>query len=1091
MSLKRTPQQDKAITLTDRDLIVSAGAGSGKTMVLVERFIHLLNQNINLDQILAITFTRKAALEMKERIRTKLADEITGIDQAHISTIHSFCQKLVTEHPRQAAVDPRFRMAEEWESRGLLYQVTQTQLGTALAKGDQGVVQVRESFRQTKELVDYLVEIYERMLSKGVSDFVVIDQTAEIQQQISIYRQEFQTTIERWLGELDFNLLSAAKKPVVAKIERLWEQNSAYLAELEIESQIEILSDFRSLFGGNWAKDLKEQVVILRELAEIYRQQLQDLVGNQNLVQISQLLTNIDQQYQEHKIQAGLLDFNDLELLAVKLLQDPEVQESYQFKHVMVDEAQDINPVQNQIISLLTKNHDTKLFVVGDPKQSIYQFRGADVDEFLETQSVIEKEGEYVHLAKNFRSKSGIIKFTNGLFKNLMAQDTIKYEQVDAHHSGSPADVKIMIGPKPEAIGEVRITEGETIANKIAKLVASGYQYRDITILLRTMGNAQVYEQALQAAQIPFVNLSGRGFYEKQEIKDILNFVAWLQDSEEAVSKIAVLRSPFFGISDEGLYWYQLGEHTQINPIDQEKLEDAYQLYPEAQQALVSLSAPKFFDYLIEITDFARNTLTLPMGEQRLANIKKLQATSWQLWAKGYTSINEQLHYIEQLIDQRGKEGEARLDSEDADVVTIMTIHGSKGLEFRIVILADLNRTLTNNRHGYLIYHPQSSLAVKNTSEFNHAKDLINAEEIAEAKRLLYVGITRAQDKLILSGAGNSEDYDLAKPITELKTWWEWILWGLTDEKLSNSVTIVDPEELKNVTAPQVVATPTYDEGQTEPNPELPVQYRSHSFSVTSLMIYARCPRRYYYRYLLRVPELGVDRGQTERTSGLDPLKRGNIVHRVCEHLDETQDQEQLLDWATAMEGLQVTAREKQELSEIITRYATSPYYRKSQSYLVERELEFALPLDEFSITGTIDQLIHEDQGLTITDLKTNHIQAYQVNEVAKEYYWQLRIYAWAISQLKDQPVHQTGLYFLLPNVIHKEPVTQTEIQETEAWLETTCHNIQAGSLVGASAFPKGSNCSYCPYDCEQIIKMRQSFAEIIAGLGRLEEATK
>ena len=210
-----------------------------------------------------------------------------------------------------------------------------------------------------------------------------------------------------------------------------------------------------------------------------------------------------------------------------------------------------------------------------------------------------------------------------------------------------------------------------------------------------------------------------------------------------------------------------------------EKIDKAHQLYAKLQQEFLSLPAPKFLDALLKATDFRENTRGLPMGEQRLANIKKLQDTSWRLWTQGYHSLSEQLNYVEQIIEQKGKEGEARLDSESLDAVTFMTVHGSKGLEFPVVILADLCSKFRLVDSGYLLYHPEYGLTVRETSKYEKAKALLRAEAISELKRLLYVAITRAKERLILLGSGNQEDYDLDNAPEDTTNWWQWILWGL------------------------------------------------------------------------------------------------------------------------------------------------------------------------------------------------------------------------------------------------------------------------------------------------------------------------
>lgn len=1088
-----TEQQREAIMTIDRHAAVTAGAGSGKTRVLVERYLYLLSQGVKISEILAITFTRKAALEMKERIRAGIAASnlppslLNEFNQARISTIHSFCQRLVADHPRQAEVDPRFRMAEEWESRGLLYQVVEEQVASARADQDSEISALAESYRQTSAFIDDLVEIYERIVSKGERSFAYQDQSDELNSEIVFLRGELLMRIPAWLEGLAEIKLSESKQKTTAEIRRLFSDYRANLAE-PVRSEQELLAELARLFGGSWAKDLKAEVQELRELCSLLGQRLYDLEANQILLKLGALLTAVDQEYQRRKKELGILDYNDLERLAEKLLSSSEIDQIYQFRHVMVDEAQDINPVQKRIIARLTDNPNTKLFVVGDPKQSIYRFRGAQVEVFMELQQEIAANGgREITLGDNFRSRPELIAFSNQFFEQVFAAGGMNFAAANPKRDRTNTPlVSLIQTPISETLIESRAVEAEQIARYIRKLVSEGdYSYRDITLLFSTTTHVGIYERELHRYQIPFVNLSGRGFYQKPEIQDIISFIKWLQDSADEVSMVCVLRSPFFAVSDEALYWYRNGRLELIEPEDLGKIEDAHRLYPELQRELAMLPAPEFLDKLLTATDFCAHTLALPMGEQRLANIRKLQETSWQLWAKSYVSFKEQLHYIDQLIEQQGREGEARLDSETADVVTIMTIHGSKGLEFPVVILPDLAGQAVRTERGRLHYHQDWGMTIKDTSLHQQIKAVLREEAVAEAKRLLYVAVTRAEEQLVLCGIGTEEDYNLGKPLEQLGSWWEWLLLGLEqiEPHLFQLVPDLDaPLELAEETAAAAEAPIA----KTVSSAAVPEHYTAASFSATSLMIYSLCPRRYYYRYLLRVPELGVFGPSTTVSSGLDPLQRGNIVHRVCEHLHTDPDPNQLLDWAIAMEGITVSQSERQELEEIVDRYLNSDYFQESQRMKVDHEVEFAVPLDQFLITGMIDQVIYTDSGLKIMDLKTNHIAPDQVEETAASYGMQLRIYAWALEKLTGQAVIGAGLYFLFPDRIHWISADSLDTAATERWLLDACCRIQKSERLEAEAFPAAENCAHCPYDCRQLEQTRISFAEITAGMGKL-----
>lgn len=1093
--MAHTPTLDQklAIETIDRNVVVVAGAGSGKTRVLVDRYLYLLRQGVSFNRILAITFTRKAAMEMKDRIRSGMAqipglpaDLIRNFNQAQISTIHSFCQRLVADHPDKACVDPRFRTAEEWESRGLLAQVVRQQVDWALARKEPGVAAVRETYRQTQALVEDLIDVYERVIQKGIRTFTVPDRSNQLQAEVDAHRRELRARISQWLQAVSQTKLTESKKPVAAEIAALFQE---YQGSVEGRPDVEqeILSELARLFGGNWSKELKDEVQGLKDLCLTLRQALIDLDASQIVVELGEFLTRVDQDYQNRKRKAGILDFNDLELLAVKLLSSGDVDSAYRFQHVMVDEAQDINPVQQQLIALLTRDPETRLFIVGDPKQSIYRFRGAQVEVFIDLhKEIVDHGGRLVMLKDNFRSRPQLIEFGNQFFSDLFADEPISFTPAIStrESTGVPA-VDLLCAPKGESLSQGRAAEARQIAACIRRLVdEEGFAYKDITLLFRTMSAVGIYEQELHNCQIPFVNLSGRGFYEKQEIQDVLMFIQWLQDSENGIAEAAVLRSPFFSVSDAGLYWYRARKYDMIDAEDRDKLELARRLYPQLQQDLALLPAPRFLEKLLDATDFCQRTLALPLGAQRLANINKLKETSWQLWAKGYVSIAEQLAYIGQFIEQQGREGEASLEHDHSNVVKLMTVHGAKGLEFPVVILPDLCGSIHRAERGGLHFHPDFGLALRDTTGHQQIKEAVRKETVAEAKRLLYVAITRARERLILSGIGEASDYELKPPLDNLRTWWEWILLGLGRVD-SSLIQVVSGLELPEP-APVETAAAVEIEPADKPRLAAAPRYAPARFSATSLMIYSLCPRRYYYRYILRVPEL-VSRPGTVHASGMDPLQRGNIVHRVCEHLDSPDNLDKLLDWAIAMEGVFVKGTERRELKETIERYLESEYYRQSFKFRVDREVEFAVPLDQFVITGTVDQVIHSDRGLVIIDLKTNQISAAEIEETAAAYGWQLRIYAWALQAMTGRPVVNTGLYFLFPDLIYYASESHLDTKATEQWLLQVCREIQAGEQVGADAFPMSLDCRYCPYDCRQIEHSQASLAEITAGMGKLE----
>lgn len=1098
MSFAPTNEQKQAMTIVDRDLTVCAGAGSGKTKVLVERYIYLLELGFSFEDILAITFTRKAAQEMKARIRQVLQDSpryshlTEKLAHAQISTVHSFCQGIIAAHPLEAQVDPHFRMAEEWESKGVLSQVVADIVGVALQKQLPEISKMREEFRQVKELSSYIISVYEKMRSKGEQNFQIRDQREILGTQLVLVQQGLMEELENWIESQLATSQTASRKRVVEGVANAWGDHKMEFIAYDYEEKLAFIEELNECLKGQRG-EFKQTFAAIQELGAQLSQIIIDLMANQSLLELSDLLLNVHMEYQKRKVAMGLLDFNDLEEKALELLAIPSVQKHYRYAHIMLDESQDTNSTQKEIVDLLWQKQ-TKLFVVGDPKQSIYRFRGAEVEVFFQAQQqIMEREGHYIFLKDNFRSRPGIIHFANQLFATLMQDDPVPYAMSRPNRPQiAEADVDVIVTPKVGSATDNRELQGQHIAQYIKDFVEhEGRSFSDITLLFRSMTNVNRYEQALQAHGIPFINLSGRGFYQKQEILDILNYIYWLQDSDDVVSMIAVLRSPFFLVSDAGLFWYRQGQLTAMDSADREKITDAHKLYGELQRAMVLETAPRFLSQLMDSTSFLQRLRE--QGEQPFANVQKFLQTSWQLWAKGYVSLAEQLHYIDQITQQQGKEGEARLQAEDANVVTLMTIHGSKGLEFPYVILPDLNRELNFGVSGYFSYHPDHGLALRGTSTNQRIKEQIQHEELAEAKRLLYVAVTRAQERLTLCGIGAKEELELGPALDALKNWWEWLHWAMDCIDPALIRVLCRDKELENV---ELTLAATCDEARadvleaTKVIPALPIKYSEVTFSVTSLMVYAQCPLRYYYRYVLRVPEGMHFRGQSSSTptSVLSPIQRGNIVHRVCEHLVPDSDVVELLQWAISMEGESLPLDEQQRLHEIILAYAGSEFFRKIRMSEVKREVEFSVPLDDYFITGTIDQLFSSPNGLAIMDLKTNFITADTVPSEARHYDWQMRIYAWAMYTLREQPIEKAQLYFLIPNVIYTHPDAHSTIKETEAWLRKTCQQIRHWESNGMHESPlPRTACNHCGYNCQQLAQSQQILADLVAGLGKLD----
>ncbi len=1060
MAFDPTPSQEKAIKIVDRPVAVTAGAGSGKTRVLVERYLYLLANGVRVDDIAAITFTKKAAQEMKDRLRDKRPDLIESLEKAQISTIHSLCQRIIEEHPLQAQIDPRFRVGEEWETKVLLAETIEEVVAES---------EIPEALGTPLEVATTVLELYETMLSKGDLYF---NRPLARTQELGFPLLQLHHAVD---AVLSLQGTTEVQRRVLDDLADQW----PHLAELasfpDDELRLEALDVLLKLVKGIRGK-LADQTQELRNLIEETQAAIHEEHGKANIAYLGEILEQVHQAYDERKRLLGIVDYSDLEQLANALLQDPAVRADYPFRHLMVDEFQDTNPLQKKIVDSLVTQGAT-LFVVGDPKQSIYRFRGADVGVFVQTKNEIACSGKNVFLETNFRSRPELIGFANTMFGQLLQGDTIGFEESapEKAAAGVPC-VTILRTPTEELLsGEARALEAEQIALTIRELVHGGaYKYEDISLLFRAMTNVHIYERAFKEVGIPYVNLGGRGFYSKQEIQDVLHYFRWLEDPADSVARLAVMRSPFYLISDEGLYWLEQERIDKLSVSDQEAVRRSQDDYTFLRSQAKHRAAPEVITSMLERTDYVAKAWRLPFGPQKVANIEKFLGQSWDLFARNVYTITEQARFLRLMAQDGEKEGEALLDAEHADVVVLRTIHGAKGLEFPVVFLPDTNGSAVRSQSGNVLYHPDFGLTYKGMKSYESLKEQERLEEISEAKRLLYVAVTRAEERLYWCARDGKTHKD---------SWWAW----LQDILPAMSGDLY--EELLGTLPPHVADQPKGGFLQPHwPNySPLAPQYNQVSFSVTSLMNYARCPRYYYLRYILGMPErkASTARGSgTASQSTLSGTQRGNIVHRVCEQITDPEELSGLVDYSALMEGVELDQRQKTQLEEIIKPYLKSEFFSRARletaQEKVYREHSFLIPVGDFFVNGLVDQVFVCNQGIEIVDFKSNWIRPEQIASVGASYEVQLRLYAWAMAREFALPVLSSQAYFLIPNQLYALDRSALDADETERWLLQTCANIIQGSEEGVEAFPIRGDCSLC---------LRQSYCQTLNSRSSLDFA--
>ncbi len=853
-----TANQHTAIHEHERNLIVVAGAGSGKTFVLVERYLTLLDNNPSwpLNSVVAITFTKKAAQEMRDRVRQALeqrfitasvdmqdtwAARMGAMESARIDTIHGLCASILRANAAEVGVDPGFEVMDEVDARILLDDSIDDVLQAVAHEGGPTVRLFTEYdthlIRQTlaKFIAEDIPTLSENLLEhwQQAWDTNAADRIAELRNHAPYQEAAKWQPKNGWPTSADKILdVWATCHPLIDTLDKSEDTSACLEALARLIPTINLRGGSASAWGD---KDLfneaKAMLTNLRVIAKDCLAAIGEPIGetDQKAADLLPLWMALIEQtqhvYQSRKQEDGLLDFNDLERMTRDLLvNNPTVRERYQgaeFKHLLVDEFQDTNAMQWEIVCGLAKiEQGGSLFVVGDPKQSIYQFRGADVSVFEQVKGQITQAGGGdVPLSQSFRTHHSLVSGFNHIFGQILMRDTSNParnyevelgELMQASRANAPSDAapievlyidKSLIEEKLDSEA-VRRWEAYELATRLKTIVEEEKRpvydkgqrvirpinYGDIAILYQSMSNILLYEDVFKAARMPFVTVAGRGYYSRQEVWDLLNLLTALHNPSDDLALASALRSPLFGLSDDALLALRLIRDPQntskqlslyealSQPIDLADDEKARVNF--AQQCLSNLGAiagrvsiADLLQAALDETGYLATLTGLPDGARRRGNVEKLVNKAQE---SRQVTLGAFSQYLRDLTTREVREGEALIDVKDS--VTLMTVHASKGLEYPLVALVDIGWSKGGYGGEAVMLDPTYGLVCKvydadeekMVGGYAHkqAERLQNLREIAERKRLLYVAATRAQDYLLLSGQAlkNSKD-----------TWLSWI----------------------------------------------------------------------------------------------------------------------------------------------------------------------------------------------------------------------------------------------------------------------------------------------------------------------------
>lgn len=1151
-----TPSQDRAIHCIDTNVAVSAGAGSGKTRVLVQRFLYILGLGLRQPadtvlprEILAVTFTRKAAAEMRDRIRVEIEknckdcqeetqriywqQQLKDLSHAQIGTIHGLCSSLLRANPVESDLDPAFVVLEERDHNDFLVTEVRNRLRRLLHENNEAAARLCDEYGSRS-----LQEQTLSLLQKGFS-FARGSLTAKYDGEMAEILQEAARLPGVVTPEFITECIPGNRKTLENNTENL----QRALQDLTKQENLDILQEINK--GLQRRGNNKEDVDALKN-------SLERIIAYPLCVRARSLAPAWEEyllqmrEYLDTKLrEAALLSFDDLEEKALDLLEHhPDVLAKCrrQFRFIMVDEFQDTNERQRQLVYLLCGGNrdelkDRRLFVVGDAKQSIYRFRGADVSVFARVRNEIVKNGgELIRLNDNFRTVEPVLQLCNDLFPGLMGTDEeqdVYYEALNAvRHSdcipelfvqhfkeensasktgkanavkpkgsqpetAQPGTVQPKAGrpetvPKNTSLAEARQSETAWLANRLAELHQEGTAYADMAVLLQNMTHISAVTEALQKRAVPYVVTDGRGFFERAEIRDLLNLFRFAVNPHDDRNLSAVLRSVYMGLSDTlltrlhitlgefnkekaekggavlSLWDFLLQEQDKQREKEEkhlqskkEKEQEATKKENENQEDITLTRAISLLRPLpgaaavMNLPGFCREIRRLlhpeailalqDNGEEQLANLRKFYRMAHDFAAQKQGTVQDFAARLQELAEAKDREAAATVVSEGA--VQLMTVHKSKGLEFPVVAVPFLDISSQADK-SRAVWHPELGLgiSVRNAEGIitpvpllGKIKDANAEKNLEEKKRLLYVAMTRARDRLILTGSWK----EIKKEKSEANHWLNWLSLGLPKEytgleRTDNAVeATVDPEQ-QPAPARQERLSDRELAGLLEKAAALDSfgGKTMTEFSATSLREYGLCPRRYYYGVIENIPPAeeptpaeppSAGRPQPGNVLPADIL--GTLVHKVLEKYAKRRmhnrfpEEEQT--WRDLYENaVREIAGDRFDLAAeaetMLQDYLQSDLYRSFAPQQRFAEYGFRLPLlqDErytYTVTGIIDAIAErEDGSLEIIDYKSGRPPQKTAggDTVANGYAWQLALYKMALEyvlRIREKAVSGTG----------------------------------------------------------------------------------
>jgi ATP-dependent exoDNAse (exonuclease V) beta subunit len=955
---------------------VVAGPGSGKTTVLVAHFERLVASGVDPLRILAITFTDKAANNIRDRLARTFGDraEIRGkLERAYVSTVHGFCARVLKENAVFAGLDPEFYVMDERES-------------------------LREQLAVVNAVLDRMLEeqpVHTQALIRGIG---ANDAGQEILDAYDAIRAAGVTVAALRTFPVPAAGDIRASLDEARNLRPPWDWKAAHLAHLQDaqdtleriaaalpegpEATLRAIASFecnlqklkRSGRAYDLLRDLKQNLLPKLERASITAY----YAGAR--ATILELFTRFDDSYRARKRQLGGLDYDDLEEYTVHLLEghaDVRRRLQNQFERVLMDEYQDTNGRQSRLLELIRT--PDRFYAVGDINQSIYGFRHAEPAVFRGYRDIVQQDGKrLVQLVENFRSRSGILQAVETVANGAEGVEDRPLIPGKPFPGKVEACVEVIEAATPEV-------EAQWVAARILEfqgrlqLRDRTAEFKDLALLVRNSEVLEEFTRAFDGYGIPYVLNRGKGFYETREVVDLMHLLRVLANPRDEISMAAVLRSPLVGASDEDLLRQFVTQKGVETSLDTARTSACATFLDRLARWRATRDYTAIDQLLLRAMDECGYQPAT--GARGAANIEKFLAQARAASAR--QTLAEFVEEIEILRESKPREPDAPPE-DSANAVKVMTVHAAKGLEFPVVFLAAMQKGVDANP-GAIAFSPGIGLGVRwhhpcggddKDDAFQHAiRQELKQREKEEGNRLLYVAMTRAEEHLVMSYSGKKQN-------------WAAIV---ADRLGARSVSEAPARPAPHAHHEAAVAV------QVLQRPILTGQHDSQA-NVTSIAMYADCPRRYYLsRYL------GFDSG-----AGSQPAAASKAASPPA---DQFGMQVHALLAGAAVES------PHPEAVKLADQFRKSALGRRASSAAtVEREFEFLMEIENLVLRGQID-LWFEDRGKTVlVDYKTDRVHAVDAPARAERYALQLRLYALALERLNGRAPDEAYVYFLRPN---------------------------------------------------------------------------